>query len=994
MTHERWLQVERMYHEAEAQPPGERASFLDQACGGDTDLRGEVERMLAGDAKAAGFLEAPSLEIAAGALAADAVRISPGSRLGPYEIVSFAGAGGMGEVYKARDTRLDRTVAIKVLPPLAAGNAERRRFLREARAVSALNHPNIVTLYDFVSGDGRDSIVMEYVEGKTLADRIGRKGLPLRDALHYAIQIADALAAAHAAGIVHRDMKPGNILVTEKGSVKVLDFGLAKLAEQEGAAASTQTAGLTGTPGYMAPEQMEGKPADTRSDIFAFGCILYEMLSGRRAFPGATIAAALAAAATTEPKPLEGVPEQADKLVRLCLRKDPESRLQDIGDARIMLEALREGLASGGAGAPGVSRSIGSLIMRHRKAAGLSLLALALAAVGVFSYSRRALPLTSKDTIMLADFVNTTGDAVFDDALKQGLAAQLEQSPFLNILSDATIRETLRLMGRPPDDRITNEIGREICQRQGVKALIEGSISELGSHYVLTLEAVNAGTSEAIARIQVEAESKERVLHVLGGAATRLRRKLGESLASIQKYDVPLTNVTTSSLEALEAYSLARQKINATDYRAGIRYARRAVELDPNFAEAYRALAAAYYNVGEPELMTESLRKAFELRDRTSELERLIIEHFYYREVTGETDRGIETLETATQTYPRSQVAWNNLGTSYANAGQYDKAVAAYREALPLDPRSAVTIGDLAYAFLALNRLAEAKELCVQAAARRMDSTNCHLVLYEVAFLNGESAEMNRQLEWASAQPDQAIALEWHFRAAGFYGQLRRERELAERLMGIYLSRNSKDSAASIAANMAHDEATLGQCRQAGDDIRRALELAHTAPTLMMVVIASAFCGDASRTLAIAGELEKLYPKDTRLNQVYLRSFRTLLDIRRNHTTTAIRDLRIANPYGSVWGLMLMECRGEVYLGQRMGAEAVAEFQGVLDHRGWWPLDNDYPLAHLGLARAAALTGDLAKSRKFYQDFFALWKDADPDLPVLLEAKAEYSKLQ
>ena len=396
----------------------------------------------------------------------------------------------------------------------------------------------------------------------------------------------------------------------------------------------------------MAPEQIEGKPADARSDIFAFGCILYELLSGRRAFPGETITAALTAAATTEPKPLEGVPEEVDKLIRLCLRKDPESRLQHIDDARIILEALREGLRSGGSGTPaGVEPTrtvssaghIGGRIRRHRKAAGFSLLALALAAAGLFFYSRRAPALTAKDTILLADFVNTTGDAVFDDALKQGLAAQLEQSPFLSILADERIRETLRFMGRPPDERITNEIGREICQRQGVKALIEGSISALGSHYVLTLEAVNASSSEAIVRLQVEAESKERVLHALGGAATQLRRKLGESLASIQKYDAPPEEVTTSSLEALKAYSLARHKIDASHFREAIPYARRAVELDPNFAMAHRALAAQYHNIGERELSAESARKAFELRDRTSELERLIIEQFYYYVVTGET---------------------------------------------------------------------------------------------------------------------------------------------------------------------------------------------------------------------------------------------------------------------------------------------------------------------------------------------------------------------
>ncbi len=985
MTPQRWARITEIFGAAFERPEEERSAFLDSACEGEAELRAEVERLLAeGDTAS---LHSPS-----SGFLNDAAEPAPGDSVAHYRIEARLGEGGMGVVYKAKDTRLGRSVALKFIKAQSS-----RHWEREARAVAALNHPHIATLYEVGEHEGAPYLAMELVDGRPL------KGpLPVKQAIEYGIQAADALAAAHAAGIVHRDLKPGNILVTEKGSVKVLDFGLAKLAEPEGAPASTQTASLAGTPGYMAPEQIEGKPADARSDIFAFGCILYELLSGRRAFPGETITAALTAAATTEPKPLERVPEEVDKLIRLCLRKEPESRLQHIDDARIILEALREGLRSGGSGTPaGVEPTrtvssaghMGGRIRRHRKAAGFSLLALALAAAGLFFYSRRAPALTAKDTILLADFVNTTGDAVFDDALKQGLAAQLEQSPFLSILADERIRETLRFMGRPPDERITNEIGREICQRQGVKALIEGSISALGSHYVLTLEAVNASSSEAIVRLQVEAEDKERVLHALGGAATQLRRKLGESLASIQKYDAPPEEVTTSSLEALKAYSLARHKIDASHFREAIPYARRAVELDPNFAMAHRALAAQYRNIGEGELSAESARRAFELRNHTSELERLIIEQFYYYVVTGELDRMIETLETATQTYPRSAMAWIDLGVAYAETGQYDKAVAAYREALPL-VQSALANLNLASVFVALNRLAEAKEVCVQAAARQMDSSNCHHVLYEVAFLNGDSAEMKRQLEWASAQPDQEIALGWQAETAGFQGQMRRKRELIQRLMEISPSRNSRDSAAASASEIAVDEAVVGQCRQAVDDSRRALEPAHKADTLMGVVYASALCGDAGRTLAIAGELAKLYPKDTRLNQALLPSLRALLDIRRNHTTNAIQDLRVANPYGGGAGLDLRYCRGEVYLGQRMGAEAAAEFQGILDHRGWDPFNNSYPLAHLGLGRAAALTGDLTKSRQAYQDFFALWKDADPDLPVLLEARREYEKLR
>ena len=987
MTPERWAQIREIFHAALERPVSARKVFLAEACGADRVLRQEVQTLLAGQ-------DSPSLESPAGELLGHmSAELMPGHMLAQYRVEAKLGEGGMGAVYRAYDTTLHRQVALKVLPPERLSDPEsRQRLLREARAASALNHPNIVTVHE-IGSDGLDFIVMELVEGRPLAQAIQGKGLPLERALDYAISIAEALAMAHAAGLAHRDVKPGNIMVTPDGRIKLMDFGLARrvrLAEPE-TASLTVEGGIAGTPFYMSPEQARGLKVDARSDIFSLGVVLYEMIAGRRPFEGDTPSQAMLCILEKPPPPVARyvpeIPEELQRIVGKALEKDPEERYQGVKDLELDLKRLKQKLHQ-----PPPSKA-GS-IKRHRKALGaLSLLAVAgVAALVIFLL--RPPPLSEKDTILLADFVNTTGDAVFDDALKQGLAAQLEQSPFLSLLDDGHIREALGYMKRPPGERITDEIGREICQREGVKALIEGSIAPLGSHFVVTLQAVNAATSESIARVQVEAESKERVLHTLSGAATQLRRKLGESLASIAKYETPL-EATTSSLEALKAYSLALHRIMAGDSREGIRYAQRAVELDPNFAEAYRALAVAHFNYGERKPYEEFARRAFELRGRTSELERLIIEEIYLQ-VTGEIDRAIETLETATQTYPRSTIAWTHLALAYVRIGQYEKAVAPARESLRVG-ETGIGYANLAYHLIALNRFAEAKEVCIQAAARRMDLL-CHPFIYAIALMNGDTVEMKRQFEWASAQPDPSVALDWQLGTASFQGQLRQEKELVQRF--TIAVRNSKDRAAGAVVGgtdghgFAWDEALVGQCRQAEDDARRGLGVSANKATLMAAVSVSALCGDAGWTPALAEKLVTLHPKDARLSHSYLPILRALLDIRRHHAPAAIQELRGDIPYGDPYGLFLRYCRGEVYLGQRMGAEAEADFQFIVNHRGWNLLDNAYPLAHLGLARAAALTGDPAKSRKYYQEFFALWKDADPDLPILLEARREYAKLR
>jgi tetratricopeptide (TPR) repeat protein len=633
-------------------------------------------------------------------------------------------------------------------------------------------------------------------------------------------------------------------------------------------------------------------------------------------------------------------------------------------------------------------------VKRHRLGVTLTLGAILLAAVAAFFYLNRRPALTAKDTILLADFVNTTGDTVFDGTLKQALAVQLEQSPFLNIFPDQRVREALRLMGRSADERVTEDVARDICQRQGLKAYLAGSISNLGSHLVMTLEAVNAHTGETLARQQVEAEGKEQVLTTLGKAATKLREKLGESLASIQKYDAPIEQATTSSLEALKAYSLGREQHYKGSYSEAIPLIKRATELDPNFARAYAGLSYSYGNLGQRQLAVEAMQKAFELRERTSEYEKLKITADYYWTVEHDVERAIEGLGLVTRTYPRDYTAHGNLSGRYNAVGRYEQAIEEGREAVRLNPNYEPVYAQLAVAFRCLNRFDEAKEIYEQALAQKLDTPSLHAGLYAIAFVRGDTAAMQQQLDWARGRPNEYVALFWQANTAAFLGQLRRARDLSQRGADAELSRNLKENAADRISGNAATAAAVGNCQQAREDAARASALPRTVFSFSRISIALALCGETGPAQSLADEYAKQYPKDTLINAIWLPAIRAAIEIRRHNPAQAIQFLQSATRYdraGDYWPEYL---RGQAYLAQGAGAEATAEFQKILERRGLAPTSVLYPLAHLGLARAAALTGDTAQSRKAYQDLFALWKDADADLPVLIEAKKEYEKVK
>jgi serine/threonine protein kinase/tetratricopeptide (TPR) repeat protein len=981
--------------------------------------------------------------------------IMSGTKLGRYEIRSQVGAGGMGEVYLAEDTVLHRKVAVKFLSSDAAQDRELLgRFEQEAFTASALNHPNILTVFEIGEADSMRFIATEYVDGETLRRRMKHSRLHVRESLDIAIQVASALAAAHKAGVIHRDIKPENLMVRHDDSiVKVLDFGLAKPSERLSvqligddleaatrAMVNTSPGVVMGTAAYMSPEQARGLAVDERTDIWSLGVVLYEMVAGRLPFAGQTSSDVISMILQKDPPALTRLSDEAterlDEIVTKALAKDREERYQGAKDLLIDLRRLKQHLdfesevertlapesrstteaMRPSDSVPSATRTasadvqtaassaedIVTEIKRHKKGIAImaaAVLVLFLAVAGYFFYMHHSPALTDKDTILLADFVNTTGDAVFDSTLKQALAVQLGQSPFLNIFSDDHVRDALRFMGRSPDERVTRDVAREICQRQGLKALMAGSISSLGNHYVVTLEAVNAQTGDSIAREQAEADSKEQVLASLGKATSTLREKLGESLASIRKFDTPIEQVTTPSLEALQAFSLGIESLKAGKNLEGIPFFRRAIELDENFASAYVALDTAYYNTEQFDLATQAAEKAFALKDRVSEHERFAISCAYYEDATGELDKTIETYELWKRTYPRDARPANDLGDVYRGSGQYEKSVEETQEALRRDPRVAVYYSNLAGAFRALNRLEEAKATIQQGMAQKLDTNRFHHVLYSIAFLQSDAATMQQQIDWANGNSDEIWMLVAQADTAAYRGQLRKANELYSRAIGLALSRHRTENAAQMMLTKVNTETLFDGCNHAKEGVAKALAIARIRTILTGASTILAQCSDAAQAQSLIEELSTRFPKHTLLNTVFLPMARALIELNRNNPAQAIQFLQPATQYelGYIAELAPAYIRGLAYVHQQAGAEAMAEFQKILDHRTIVaPSSNSpfYPLALVGRARSAVLMGNTAKARKAYQDFFALWKDADPDIPILIEARKEYEKLK
>jgi serine/threonine protein kinase/tetratricopeptide (TPR) repeat protein len=1030
---ERRKHVESLLEAALARPPDERDAFLRQTCAGNDALEREVQSLLAVEERADGFLERPAIEAAARAIALDARPDTSesglsltGQTVSHYRIVGKVGAGGMGVVYKAEDIRLHRFVALKFLPDAVARDADAlRRFQREARAASALNHPNICTIHDIGEQDGRACIVMEYLDGTTLKQRIAEQPVGIDELVRFGIEITEALEAAHAAGITHRDIKSANIFLTQRGVAKVLDFGLAQVASLRGADADvgapagptvtvdahlTSAGSVLGTVAYMSPEQVRGEPLDVRTDLFSFGVVLYEMATGTLPFLGDSSAVVFAAILNEAPVPParlnSGVSAEVARIIDKCLEKDRDLRYQRASDLRTDLQRLKRDRDSAWITVHAKPETTSHIRKRWKVFGAAAAAVLAVLVAGYFSV-HRTLTLTEKDTIVLADFDNKTGDPVFDDTLRQGLSVELQQSPFLNLISQRQVQQTLARMGQAKDGRLTAEIAQQVCERTASAIVLEGSIARLGSQYVLGLSARNCTSGSILDQQQIQVARREGVLNALSAIVGKLRTRLGESRLTVEQHSTPLADATTSSLEALKAYSTGL-KMSLTS-EVGAPLFRRAVEIDPTFAMAYAMLGLSYSNSGESALSAQSTTRAWQLRDRVGDREKFFIDFTYDRQVTGNLEKAYQTLELWLQTYPRGEEP-NALtllgGLSTHGTGRFARAIDASNKQIAESPDDPIPYFSLAQSYLATDRFPEVESTIQRASERKLEMQNFFpAVQYTVAMLDRDQQRMDRAVALVKGKRGEHSMAHAEALAFARSGRLMLARQLSGRAVDLAGREGGREAAASYQAARSVWEAVCGNAAEANKDATAALELSNGRDVEYTAALALAFSGDVSRSQSLADDLEKRFPEDTFAKFTYIPVLRALSALDHGEPSGSVETLQVALPYELavnglnfnhyyLGGLHSAYVRGEALLAVHQYALAAAEFQKILDHRGIVGADPIGALAHLQLGRAYVLSGDPIKAKAAYQHFLTLWKDADSDVPILRQAKAESAQLQ
>jgi serine/threonine protein kinase/tetratricopeptide (TPR) repeat protein len=1051
-----WEKIESIFHAALEKEQSAREQFVRQACDGDTFLCQEILSLLNASGGTEEFLNAPALHVAARALASSEAAVGPARRalplpefIGHYRVIRLLGEGGMGLVLLSEQTApVRRQVALKLIRSGLYDDSALKRFQSEQQSLAVMNHPAIAKVFEAgTTPEGQPYFVMEYVDGSSINKYCDAKKLSIRDRLALFIKVCEGVQHAHQKAIVHRDLKPSNVLVTEidgQPVPRIIDFGIAKAisprtALEQSLTLSSHGGTLVGTPGYMSPEQAAGVPnLDGRTDVYSLGVILYALLTGKLPFdttrwskqpfdevvrqireddpPSPSIklhqdkdtSAVVAQQRSTLPDELtRTLRGDLDWITLKAIERDSSRRYATPSELAADLQRYlnHEPVFARPAS---IAYRLSKYVRRHRIAltsAGGSLIVFVTVAAAAFLtwwiYSRthREPKLTEKDTIVLTDFDNKTGDAIFDDALKQALAVDLGQSPFLNIVSDRRVSATLRMMGRPANERITMDIGQELCVRTGSKALLGGTISRLGDHYLLNLNAFACNAGDNLAQEQGEAKSREDVLKTLSRISTSLRGKLGESLPSVQKFNVPM-EATTSSLEALRNFSMGMKVWYQGGDAPSIPFFKQAIQLDPDFPMAYAMLSTIYGNLLQPSVQLEYATKAYQLRDRVTEREKMRITEFYFR-ARGELDKEVETCELWIAEYPRDPGPHGTLGQLYHDIGQYDKALAEYQTLMRLAPNAVLSYSGLGVGYLFLNRLDEAKAVFDQALGRGLDSGNLHQQIYALAFLRGDAAQMEQQVAWGAGKPGiEDILLSMQSDTEAYFGRMTEARDYSRRAVDSAVRGDSKEKAALWQVNAALREAELGNGGAARREVAKALALSPGRDVKVIAALALARAGDASRAEALCKEMEKTYPTNTLMKFYWLPSLKAAIEISNNKPSRALLSLEPTGTYelgladGYINYLYPAYLRGQAYLLMHNGAAATTEFQKLLDHQGIVQNFVTGSLAHLQMGRAYALSGDTARAKPAYQTFLNLWKDADPDVPILTQAKAEFAKLQ